>query len=113
MYSRETVIILVWLDLPKPIKTLVYEQYEKKFGNDLYIEHLSELSPSGDGETWKLTLAGEQQFRAYYDDQCQTNNYKRSFDEFLEEYGLQIDWWLKDQPFDFTDVTHIFFKVSW
>lgn len=113
MYSRETVIILVWVDLPEPIKTLVVAQYYEKFSNDIYIEHQSEMGPTGVHETWKSSLTGEQQFRDYYAMQYQNGNYTGSFEAFLVDYGLGIDWWLKDQPFDFTDVEHIFFKISW
>jgi len=53
------------------------------------------------------------QLHEYYADQCSTNGYSDSFDTFLREYGLTIDWWLKDQPFDFSGAKRILFRISW
>lgn len=109
-HSREMVVILEWIKLPSEIKKSI--QNHPSFCNDIILEHRSEFSPCGKEETWKNTL-DENQFRDYYNDQVRTNNYKKSFQEFLHDYGLEIDWWLKDQPIDFTDVKRIFFDICW
>jgi hypothetical protein len=109
LYSRETVIILNWTKLPSDIKDIVKDDH--RFNNDTYMEHISEFQPSGD-ETWQDTLV-ESNFHDYHNGQTETNDYTKSFAEFLSDYGLIIDWWLKDQPFDFSGVKRIFFHVGW
>ena len=109
MYSRETVVILEWTKLPSKIKEIL--KYHPSFHNDTIIEYKSEFSPF-DEKTWQDTLT-EKEFHDYHKDQTETNNYKKSFKDFIKDYGLEIDWWLKDQSFDLTGVKRILFEICW
>ena len=106
-----SVLLLNYLDLPKPQQFIIRELFN--FGNDRYIEYVSEMSPTGesDGDTWAKTLTTAN-IQAYYADQCATNDYAGDYEQFLSDYGIVFDVWLLDQGFDL-NVATVLIRISW
>ena len=100
----ETVLILDWNELPESLQDDIVGWHS--FGNDRFLTHWSMLIP-------RKEKVDESVFRKMYADRCQAREYMGTFEEFLIEFNLELDWWLKDQPFDLTNVTKILIRICW
>ncbi len=43
----------------------------------------------------------------YYKDQCDIGNHKGNINSFINEYGLQLEWWLMELGIDLSGVSEI------
>ncbi len=106
---KEVVVIFEWTKLPEEIKRVVADSLG--FSNDCWVPVRSEFTPFGK-ETWadSLTFKGIEE---YYKDQCVTNLYNSTFNEFIKDYGLEFEVWLLAQDIDLTSIKNILIEVCW
>ena len=113
LIKRENVIIIEWVSLPQKYKDIIYDQVN--FRNDIFLEYLSEMSPAGADlgeEDWGDTLT-QNNIQEYYTDQCETNGYKGSLEDFIVKYGLEFDCWLLENNADLKGIKRILIEVCW
>jgi len=105
-HKKRNCLILEWRKLPEALKKDVADR--ERFGNDILLKMHSEFKPR------ELSEAA---LRSYYDGQvARTDEYatfRGSYEEFIEEYGLQMEVWLVEQGFDLADVDEVLINVSW
>jgi len=108
-FKREEVVIIQYTNCPEYVQDALRDCHQ--FHNDMYMPHISQLSPSGK-ETWKDTLTSEN-IEQYWKDQCKNNDYKDDLQQFIKDYGLTIDVWLIETGYDFTGIKTILFDICW
>ena len=106
--TRKSVLIIEYTSLPDSLKDVIREWVG--FGNDCLVPLRSEFQPFGEG-TWKESFTKEQ-LKKYHEDQTQTNGFKGTLSEFIEEYGLQVDEYLMEQKIDLDGVEDILVSIS-
>ncbi len=93
------VVIIDWHKLPRNVKEEISESHS--FGNDRYLRHYSELDT---GSTMEDVVD-------YHKEQVETNEYKGSLEDFIRDYGLELDVWLMSQHIDMTGIDDILIEV--
>jgi hypothetical protein len=107
-FQVKKVLIINWLSLPKEIKDIIADWCG--FSNDCLVPYSSEFSPCGDN-TWKdLT---QERLEQYHKDQTETNNYKGDLEQFIKDYGLEVDKFMIEQKLNLDGIEEIFFNISW
>ena len=72
-----------------------------------YNRYYSEFDPGGKGrEDYSKTFT-QAHLEEYWQDQVNDNNYKGTLEEFINDYGLQLDVWFINSGYDFTGITQI------
>ena len=109
MYEKSKVLIVQWTKLPKKIQDIVADR--ERFQNDCYLEHFSEFEP-------KDYIEGMKSVEDYWNDQKENNEYmeeksKKSLQDFIEDYGLEMDVWFIEQNINWSDVDKILIEVCW
>lgn len=99
---KKTVAIIDWLALPKVLQDKVADM--ERFGNDRHLKFYSEFAPK------EISRGAVEE---YFRDQIETNDYTGNFDDFVKDYGLEVEMWIIDQEVDLSDVSEILIKVCW
>ncbi len=106
MKTLNNVVIFTYTDLPSDIKDLVSDDW--RFGNDRYLEFLSELD-------YTENVLGDE-IEAWWHKDLSSGDWNE--DEFLEwlwdnnTTDLRLDWWIAKQIGQ-TKPSLILIKVSW
>jgi hypothetical protein len=111
MFKRLNVLIIDWNNCPENVQEVIKGYHA--FQNDCYLDFLSEFNYIHSGETDLSKQLTRANIEEYWQDQKKINGFKGSFEEFVKEYGLQIEMWLLDQDLDLTGVEKILFKICW
>jgi hypothetical protein len=101
---KKVAYVLDWLDLPEPIKEQVADWHA--FANDVYLKMGGEFKP-------RDLAKGMVVIEAYYKDQCRSNGFKGTLEDFIKDYGLEFEVWVIHQGFPLDDVDILLVSVCW
>jgi len=102
--SIETSLHISYLHCPDAVRNRIQEHHA--FGNDITLNWYSEFNSNN------VTM---QDLVDYHQDQVAQDNFAadKSFDEFIEQYGLEIEKWLVDSKVDLSGVSSILIDICW
>lgn len=101
--KRNGILFINVYDLPPEIQEWLSKHRELNRG---YTKYHTEFEPYGKKEDFSNTLTLNH-LKQYWEDQTNTNNYKGTFDQFIEEYMLTFDKWLIESEFNFKGIREI------
>jgi hypothetical protein len=101
-FRRTEVLILELHEMDQEFQDLFYKREDRQHGLNRY---WSEFDPDY-GKDYGKSFAQEH-LENYWKDQIKTNNYKGTLEEFIKEYGLEMDVWFINCGYDFTGVKMI------
>ena len=101
-FERKEVLIIDVGSMPQKFQDIYYEREDRQHG---YQKYWSEFNPSGK-EDYSTTFT-QKNLEDYWKDQTNDNNYKGSLEQFIKDYGLEMDVWFINCGYDFTGVKEI------
>lgn len=101
-FRREEVLFIELGDMDQKFKDLFYARVGRTHG---YNRYWSEFDPAY-GEDYGKSFSQEH-LEQYWKDQTNKNNYKGTLDEFIKDYGLEMDVWFINCGYDFTGIKRI------
>lgn len=110
-HRREEIFIIDWISLPKDWQDFVAERLENRVGNGVMCRWYTELEPYGE-QDYQESMTMDS-IKSYHKDQSETNGFKGSLDEFIDEYGLEFEVWMIEQKFDLAGIKNIYIDVYW
>lgn len=106
-YKIETVLIIDFDQIPEKIQELLREQDNFNRG---FIKYLSNLSPCGDNDDWGNRCSLEN-IEKYRNDQINCGNFSGTLEKFIEEYYLELDYYMIKEEFNLKGVKTILIEV--
>lgn len=101
-FRRLEVLILELHEMPQEFQDIFYEREDRQHGlNRVW----SEFDP-GYGKDYANCFT-QAKLESYWKDQTKNNNYKGTLEEFIKDYGLEMDVWFINCGYDFTGVKMI------
>ena len=98
------ILVVSFHDMDQEFQNL-FQQRDDENRHHGYNRYWSEFNPDGKEDySHTFTMVNVEQ---YWQDQTKNNHYKGTLEEFIKEYGLEMDIWFIKCGYDFTGVKEI------
>lgn len=110
MFSKAKVLLIEFIQMPRELQDVIVGWVG--FSNDCLIPVRSEFSPIAGEDRWSSNLS-----RANLEEYWKQQNFEGTLEEFIVDYGLQVDYWLIQQveagKLDLEGIDDILINVCW
>jgi hypothetical protein len=107
-FREAHVLIISSYEMDSEFQNLFYKRNEHDLKRG-YNRYYSEFDPCG-SDDYSDTFTQEN-LNQYWQDQTNDNNYKGSLEQFVKDYGLELDVWFINCGYDFSGVKIIIIEA--
>jgi hypothetical protein len=105
-FGEANVLFVSCYEMDEEFQTLFHKRHDTHRG---YNRYCSEFDPFGSTD-YSHTFTQEY-LTKYWQDQTNNNNYKGTLEQFVKDYGLELDLWFINCGYDFTGVRIIIIEA--